>query len=121
MFYAHALRDKRGIPVTRAHITLTTFTMFDQNCSVGCLLALYGCTMHPARLCGGFRTIFFLLSVHSSLKKKNNNNNLSDLESKYYWEYFQKHFVLVPADKASNNVLVVCKNITSILCFKSSN
>ena len=26
-----------------------------------------------------------------------------------YLEYFQKHFVLVPTDKASNNVLIVCK------------
>ena len=29
-----------------------------------------------------------------------------------YLEDFQKHFVLVPADKVSNNVLIVCKNIT---------
>ena len=35
----------------------------------GCLLALCGPTMHVATLCGGFWTIFFLLSVHSSLKK----------------------------------------------------
>jgi predicted RNA-binding protein associated with RNAse of E/G family len=35
---------------------------------------------------------------------------LSDLERKNYLEYFQKHFVLVPADKANNNILVVCKN-----------
>ena len=36
----------------------------------GCLLALCGPTMHVAMLCGGFWTILFLLSVHSSLKKK---------------------------------------------------
>ena len=28
---------------------------------IRCLLALYGSTMHPARLCGGFPTIFFCL------------------------------------------------------------
>ena len=28
--------------------------------------------MHPARLCGGFWTIFFLLSVLVALKKKKN-------------------------------------------------
>ena len=47
------------------------------------------------------------------LRKKGKNQRkkhvLSDLECKKYLEYFQKHFVLVPADKASNNVLVVCK------------
>ena len=43
-----------GINFTGARGTLTTLyrTLF------GCLLALYGSTMHPARLCGGFRTIF---------------------------------------------------------------
>ena len=30
----------------------------DGHILFGCLLALYGSTMHPARLCGGFRTIF---------------------------------------------------------------
>ena len=24
---------------------------------------------------------------------------------------FQKHYILVPADKASNNIIVMCKNI----------
>ena len=28
MFYAHALREKRGIPVMHDHTTLTTFTRF---------------------------------------------------------------------------------------------
>ena len=34
---------------------------------------------------------------------------LSDKKCKEYLEDFQKRFVLVPADKASNNVLIVCK------------
>ena len=36
-------------------------------------------------------------------------NVLSDKHCKDYLEDFQKCFVLVPADKASNNVLIVCK------------
>ena len=37
---------------------------------------------------------------------------LSDLEcKKKYLEDFHKHFVLVLADKASNNILVVCKKL----------
>ena len=46
------------------------------------------------------------------LRKKGKNQRkkyvLSDLECKQYLEGFQKRFVLVPADKASN-ILVVCK------------
>ena len=45
------------------HINVTTFTHLRQNWSLSCLLALYGATMHPAQLCGGFWTIFFLLGV----------------------------------------------------------
>ena len=70
MFSAHALREKRGIPVRHAHTNVTTFTYFGQNWSIGCLLALYGSTKHPAQLCGGFGQFFFLLSVLVSLKKK---------------------------------------------------
>ena len=55
MFSAHALREGRGHAL-RAHINVTTITHFDQNWCIGCLLALYGSTMHPAQLCGGFRT-----------------------------------------------------------------
>ena len=70
-FSAHALREKRGIPVRRAHTNVTTFTYLGQNWSIGigCLLALYGSTKHPAQLHGGF----FLLSVLVSLKKANLN------------------------------------------------
>ena len=50
MFYAHALRGKRGIPDMHARITLTTFTRFAQNSTVGCMLALHGPTMHVATL-----------------------------------------------------------------------
>ena len=79
----------------RVHINVMTFTQFIQNWSIGCLLALYGssstmwrfldnslfclvcgllgeqkkyrlpATMHPARLCGGFRTIFSAKCVGS--------------------------------------------------------
>ena len=38
----------------RAHINETTFTHFDQNWSIGCLLTLYGSIKHPAQLCGDF-------------------------------------------------------------------
>ena len=47
------------------------------------------------------------------LKTKNKNpckkHVLSDETCKNYLEDFQKQFVLVPADKASNNILIVCK------------
>ena len=42
-------------------------------CILGCLLALYGSTMHP-RCIMWFSRQFFLLSVHASLKKANLNN-----------------------------------------------
>ena len=74
MFSAHALREKRGIPVRREHTNVTTFTNFGQNWSIGCLLALYGSAKHPAQLYGGFWTIFFLLSVQVALKKKKRFN-----------------------------------------------
>ena len=35
---------------------------------------------------------------------------LSDSECQEYFADFQTRFVLVPADKASSNVLIVCKN-----------
>ena len=47
------------------------------------------------------------------IRKKDKNprrrNVLSDKHCKEYLEDFQKRFVLVPADKTSNNVLIVCK------------
>ena len=61
---------KRGIPVRHAHTNVTTFTYFDQNWSIGCLLALYGSTKHPAQLCGGFGQIFFCLEYSGLLDKK---------------------------------------------------
>ena len=39
MFSAHALREKRGIPIRHAHTNVTTFTYFGQNWIIGCLLA----------------------------------------------------------------------------------
>ena len=53
-----------------AHINVTTITHFDQNLCVGCLLALYGSTMHLAQLRGVFRTIFFCLVCGLLEKKK---------------------------------------------------
>ena len=44
MFYPHALHD------VGAHITLTTFTRFTQNNTIGSMLALYGSIMHVATL-----------------------------------------------------------------------
>ena len=48
------------------------------------------------------------------LRKKTKNPRkkhvLSDQECKEYLD-FQKRFVLVPADKARNNVVIVCKKI----------
>ena len=79
MFSAHALREKRGIPIRHAHTDVTTFTYFSQNWSIGCLLALYGSTKHPAQLCGGFGQFFFLLSVLVSLKKKKKKKALLGL------------------------------------------
>ena len=57
MFAKKFLRAN-GINFTGARGTLTT--LYRTLCILlfGCLLALYGSTMHPARLCGGFRTIF---------------------------------------------------------------
>ena len=51
----------------------TSTTLYRTLCILlfGCLLALYGSTMHPARLCGGFWTIFFCL-VCGPLEKKLN-------------------------------------------------
>ena len=57
-----------------------------------------------------------LETVQDKLKTKNKNPRkkhvLSDETCKNYLKDFQKQFVLVPADKASNNILIVAKNIT---------
>ena len=50
VFYAYALREKRGIPVMHKLITLMTFTRFAQNSTAVSMLALYGSTMHVATL-----------------------------------------------------------------------
>ena len=50
------------------------------------------------------------LSIVENRKLRPRKRNvLSDKHCKEYLEDFQKCFVLVPADKASNNVLIVCK------------
>ena len=47
--------------------------------------------------------------LKTKTKNPRKKHILSDENCKNYLEDFQKHFVLVPADKASNNVLIVCK------------
>lgn len=51
-------------------------------------------------------------SIHTKImkisKKCRKKHVLSDKKCKDYMEEFQKHFVLVPADKASKNILIVC-------------
>ena len=56
----------------------TLTTLYQTLCMVlfGCLLALWGSTMHPARLCGGFQTIFFCLVCRLPWKKKEGNTLL---------------------------------------------
>ena len=56
--FAKKILQAREKNFTGARRTLTT--LYRTLCMLlfGCLLALYGSTMHPARLCGGFRTIF---------------------------------------------------------------
>ena len=65
MFAKKSLRAN-GIHFTGARGTWTT--LYRTSCILlfGCLLALYGSTMHPARLCGAFRTIFFCLQVQTA-------------------------------------------------------
>ena len=58
--------------ITGARGTLTTLYQTLYTLLFGCLLALYGSTMHPARLCGGFWTIFFCLVCGPLEKKKKN-------------------------------------------------
>ena len=64
MLSVHALRKGQGY----ARIKVTTFTNKGQNWSIGCPFALYGSTMHPTHLCGGFWTLFCL--VCGLLEKK---------------------------------------------------
>ena len=47
MFSAHALHEWTW---PRAHMYETTFTQFQQNCNIGCLVTLYGSTVHVATL-----------------------------------------------------------------------
>jgi hypothetical protein len=65
MFYAH---PRRGIHATyaRAHNPLTTFTIFEQNFSTGCLLAVLCIQLDYVVVSGKF--IFYLVC---DLKKKN--------------------------------------------------
>ena len=46
MFYVHTLHEKQGIPIMYTHITLTIFTQYVKNGTVGCMLALYGPSIH---------------------------------------------------------------------------
>ena len=68
--FAKKILRAREINVTGAQGTLTT--LYRTLCILlfGCLLALYGSTMHPARLCDDFQTIFFRLRCGPLEKKK---------------------------------------------------
>ena len=51
-------------------------------------------------------------NIRRKHKRKNRSYRKQVLREKIHLDYlkeFQKHFVLVPADKAKNNVLIVCK------------
>ena len=55
----------------RAHINVTTFTNFLTKLQFRLPACIYGSTMHPARLYGGFGQFFFsLLSVLVALKER---------------------------------------------------
>ena len=56
---SHAFAMFAHKKITGARGTLTTLYQTFYIWVFGCLLALYGSTMHPARLFGGYRTIFF--------------------------------------------------------------
>jgi hypothetical protein len=83
MFSTHALREGRGY----ARTNVTTFTRFSQNWSMWSQLALYGSTTQPSRFMWFFLTIFFLLSVHSSLKKKRRKRCILILFHVGIWEH----------------------------------
>ena len=53
---------------------------------LGCLLSLYGSTMHLARLCGGFWTIFFCL-VCGPLERKREERKIEK------WPSFEHLFL----------------------------
>ena len=55
---------------SRAHKRDDLYQLFDKIEVLGCLVALYGSTMHPARFYGGFWTIFFCLVCGPLEKKK---------------------------------------------------
>ena len=50
-----------------------------------------------------------IVKIKTKTKNLRKKHVLSEKTCKNYLEDFQKHFVLVPADKASNNILIVCK------------
>ena len=63
MFSAHALREKRGIPVRRAHTNLTTFTEYRVP---ACIVWLYYASSSTVVVLDNL----FLLSVQVALKIK---------------------------------------------------
>ena len=48
-------------------------------------------------------------NIRRKYKRKNRKQVLREKIHLDYLKEFQNHFVLVPADKAKNNVLIVCK------------
>ena len=51
-FYREAMHLQWFMPMhyVSAHMNMTSFTRFAQNCNIGNLLALYGSVMHVATL-----------------------------------------------------------------------
>ena len=48
------------------------------------------------------------MKISKKFKNLRKKHVLSDKKCNDYMEEFQKHFVLVPSDKASKNILIVC-------------
>ena len=65
---------KNGEYLLGAHTNVTTFTYFGKNWSIGCLLALYGSTKHPAQLYSGFGQSVLLSLIK---QKKQNKTKLN--------------------------------------------
>ena len=80
-------KQKKTVPGYSDHTMIELLTTLYQILCIwllGCLLALYGSTMHPARLCGGFWTIFFCLVCGPLEKKNKTKKNCAWIFRSYY-------------------------------------
>ena len=48
-------------------------------------------------------------TVQSTVQSSVQNPRFTEIQNKYYLNFLHENIVLVPADKAANNVIVVCK------------